>query len=170
MTGGGIYNVLFLCTGNSARSILAEALIDHWGKRRFKGYSAGSFPKGSVHPLAVDLLEKAHLDTSRLRSKSWGRVRPSWHAGDGFCLHGLRRGGRRSLPDVAGEPGDRPWGIPDPAAVPGTDVQRHKPFALPISNSKTEIKVFTALPISRLDRLAIKRQVDEIGRLRAVPK
>ena len=109
-----------------------------------------------MHPLALAELERHNLPTTGLRSKSWGRVRPSWHAGDGFCLHGLRRGGRRSLPDLAGEPGDRPWGIPDPAAVPGTDVQRHKPFALPISNSKTEIVVFTALPISRLDRLAIK--------------
>jgi arsenate reductase len=78
VTDGGIYNVLFLCTGNSARSILGEALIDHWGKRRFKGYSAGSFPKGAVHPLAIEALEKLHLRTAGLRSKSWNEfARPA---------------------------------------------------------------------------------------------
>src|SRR5262245_32292672 len=107
MTAKRVNNVLFLRTGNSARSILAEVLIGYWGKGRFKGYSAGSFPKGAVHPLALEELERRHLPTAGLRSKSWDEfTRPG--AGDGFCLYGLRSGSGRNVPDMAQQAGDRP--------------------------------------------------------------
>src|SRR6516225_2789784 len=128
MTGGGIYNVLFLCTGNSAQSILPEALIDHWGKRRFKGYSAGSFPKGLVHPLAFDLLEKAHLDTSRLRSKSWDEfAKPGAPVMD-FVFTVCDQAAGEVCPVWPGTRGPALGGAPDPAAVRGREAERGRPF------------------------------------------
>jgi protein-tyrosine-phosphatase len=127
MTGRRVYNALFPCTGNSARSILAEVQIGHWGKGQFNGYSAGSFPKGTVHRLALEELEHHHLRTAH-------------------------------------------WGVPDPAALDGTEAEQRKAFRAAYLELENRIKIFTALPIDRLDRLAIKRQVDEIGRLRVVPK
>lgn len=125
---GTIYNVLFLCTGNSARSIFAEALIDRWGKGRFKGYSAGSFPQGVVHPLALDLLEKAHLDTGRLRSKSWDQfVKPGAPVMD-FVFTVCDQAASEACPVWPGNPVTAHWGVPDPAAPQGTNAEQRRAF------------------------------------------
>jgi len=161
----GIYNVLFLCTGNSARSILAEALIDHWGKRRFKGYSAGSFPKGAVHPLAFDLLERAHLDTSRLRSKSWDEfAKPGAPVMD-FVFTVCDQAAREVCPVWPVNPVTAHWGVPDPAPVRGTEAEQRRAFRDAYFVLENRIKLFVALPIEKLDRMMIKRNVDEIGRV-----
>jgi protein-tyrosine-phosphatase len=170
MTGGRTYNVLFLCTGNSARSILAEFLIEHWGKDRFNGYSAGSFPKGAVHPLALEELERHHLQTSGLRSKSWNEFARAGAPVMDFVFTVCDQAASEACPVWPGNPVTAHWSVPDPAAVDGTEAERRKAFLAAYLALENRIKIFVALPIDQLDRLAIKRQVDEIGRLRAVPK
>jgi len=168
MTEWGIYNVLFLCTGNSARSIMAEALLEHWGKGRFKAYSAGSFPKGAVHPLALDLLEKVHLETSGLRSKSWDEfARPAAPEMD-FVFTVCDQAAAEVCPVWPGKPVTAHWGVPDPASVEGTQADKNRAFRYAFQALETRIKLFTSLKLEALDRLAIKREVDEIGRLRIV--
>jgi protein-tyrosine-phosphatase len=163
MMDGGIYNVLFLCTGNSARSILAEALIDHWGKGRFKGYSAGSFPKGAVHPLALDVLERLHLPTRGLRSKSWNEfARPGAPVMD-FVFTVCDQAAGELCPVWPGNPVTAHWGVPDPAALQGRDAEQRRAFREAYVVLENRIKLFVALPIEKLDRLAIQRGVDEIG-------
>jgi len=161
---GEIYNVLFLCTGNSARSILAEALIDHWGKGRFKGYSAGSFPKGAVHPLVIDLLEKAHLDTSRLRSKSWDEFAKPGAPMMDFVFTVCDQAASELCPVWPGNPVTAQWGVPDPAPVQGAEAERRHAFRDAYVVLENRIKLFVALPIDKLDRMAIQRTVDDIGR------
>ena len=169
MTDGGSYNVLFLCTGNSARSILAEVLIDHWGKGRFKGHSAGSFPTGAVHPMVLDLLEKAHLDTSRLRSKSWEEfAKPSAPVMD-FVFTVCDQAAGEVCPVWPGNPVTAHWGVPDPAAVEGPEAEKIRAFRYAYQALETRIKLFTSLRLEALDRLALERKVDEIGHLRIVP-
>jgi arsenate reductase len=165
-----VYNVLFLCTGNSARSILAEALIERWGKERFRGYSGGSFPKSAVHPLALEILEKLHLRTSGLRSKSWSEfARPGAPVMD-FVFTVCDQAAGEVCPVWPGNPVTAHWGVPDPAAVDGTEAERHRAFREAHVVLENRIKLFAALPIEKLDRMAVKRKVVDIGRHGAASK
>jgi arsenate reductase (thioredoxin) len=158
------YKVLFLCTGNSARSIIAEVLLDHRGGARFKGYSAGSFPKGQVHPLALDLLDRLHLSTRGLRSKSWEEfARPGEPIMD-FVFTVCDQAAGEVCPIWPGNPITAHWGVADPAAVEGSDDAQRQAFREAARQLETRIKLFVALPLDKLDRMAVKRQVDQIGR------
>jgi protein-tyrosine-phosphatase len=158
-----IYNVLFLCTGNSARSILAEALIDHWGKGRFRGFSAGSFPKGTVHPDALDLLRQLQLPTDRMRSKSWDEfAKPGAPVMD-FVFTVCDQAAGEVCPIWPGNPITAHWGVADPAAIDDAD-KRREGFRAALRELEGRIKVFVALRLEALDRLAVKREVAAIGR------
>jgi protein-tyrosine-phosphatase len=159
------YNVLFLCTGNSARSILAEALIEHWGRGRFKGYSAGSFPRGSVHPLAIELLERLNLRTTGMRSKSWDEFAQPDAPEMDFVFTVCDQAAGEVCPIWPGNPITAHWGVPDPAAVEGTEIERRNAFRDALRALESRIKLFVALPLDKLDRMAAKREVDQIGRV-----
>jgi protein-tyrosine-phosphatase len=165
---GKTYNVLFLCTGNSARSIMAEALLDHWGRGRFNAYSAGSFPKGAVHPRALDLLEKSRLSTSGLRSKSWDEFAKPGAPEMDFVFTVCDQAASEVCPVWPGNPVTAHWGVPDPAAVEGIEAENNRAFRVAFQALETRIKLFASLRLEALDRLAIKREVDEIGHLRVV--
>jgi protein-tyrosine-phosphatase len=160
-------NVLFLCIGNSARSILAEALVEHWGKGRFKGFSAGSFPRGAAHPLALDLLDRLNLRTSELRSKSWEEFAQPGAPVMGFVFTVCDQAAGEICPVWPGNPVTAHWGVPDPAAIEGTDDQCRQAFREAYRQLETRIKLFAALPLDKLDRMAIKREIDEIERVGA---
>jgi arsenate reductase len=145
---------------------MAEALLEHWGKGRFKVYSAGSFPKGAVHPLALDLLEKAHLDTVGLRSKSWDEfVKPGAPEMD-FVFSVCDKAAAEVCPTWPGNPVTAHWGVPDPASAEVTEPHRIRAFRHAFQALETRIKLFTSLRLDALDRMAIQRRVDEISRRR----
>lgn len=159
-----VYNVLFLCTGNSARSIFAEVLLNHLGKGQFKGYSAGSFPKGAVHPLAIELLERAHLPIMRLRSKSWMEfARPGAPVMD-FVFTVCDQAAGEVCPVWPGNPITAHWGVPDPAAVEGSEDERTRAFRIAYHQLEARIRLFITLPIDKLDRMTVKHRADETGR------
>ncbi|MGO8917319.1 MAG: arsenate reductase ArsC [Stellaceae bacterium] len=163
---GQARNVLFLCTGNSARSILAETLLNHWGRGRFRGFSAGSFPKGEVHPLALELLRRHDLPVAGLRSKSWNEfARPGAPAMD-FIVTVCDQAAGEVCPVWPGTPVTAHWGVPDPAAATGDEDARRRAFRSAFLALEQRIKLFVDLPHDKLDRLALKRRLDEIGRAR----
>jgi arsenate reductase (thioredoxin) len=164
-----VYNVLFLCTGNSARSILAESLIDHWGSGRFRGYSAGSFPKGTVHPYALDLLRKLGLPCEGMRSKGWDEFAASGAPNMDFIFTVCDQPAGESCPIWPGNPMTAHWGVHDPAAVEGSEIERRQAFRDAFRALEVRIKLFTSLSIAALARLALKRELDRIGKTRHEP-
>ena len=161
------YNVLFLCTGNSARSILAEALVNHRGMGRFKGYSAGSFPKPHPHPYAIDLIRGLGLPVEGLRSKSWDEfARPGAPKLD-FVFTVCDQAAAEPCPTWPGQPMTAHWGMADPAAVEGTEMEKRTAFRRAFRELDNRIKIFVSLRVEALDRMALKREVDRIGKITA---
>jgi arsenate reductase len=158
-----IYNVLFLCTGNSARSILAESLLNHWGHGRFRGFSAGSSPKGQVNLLAVDLLERMKLPAENLRSKSWDEFAAPGAPSIDFIFTVCDNAAGEVCPVWPGKPMTAHWGVADPAAVEGTDMEKATAFRRAYNELETRIKLFTSLPIASLDGMTLKAKLREIG-------
>ena len=158
------YNVLFLCTGNSARSVLAEAILNHRGGGRFRGYSAGSHPVGRVNPFAIDLLRQANIATEGLRSKSWDEFAAPGAAPLDFVFTVCDNAAGEVCPMWPGQPMTAHWGLPDPAAVPGSDADKARAFRDTYVMLDRRISLFTSLPIASLDRLSLGERLREIGR------
>lgn len=160
------FNVLFLCTGNSARSILAEAILNHLplGGGRFKGYSAGSQPKGVVHPLALETLLHSHLPADGFRSKSWEEFAGPDAPRMDFVFTVCDQAAAETCPVWPGQPMTAPWGIPDPAAVEGTEEDQRRAFREAFINLRRRIELFTSLPLDKLQGLTLQERLNQIGR------
>ncbi|MDZ7864186.1 arsenate reductase ArsC [Acidovorax sp.] len=157
------YNVLFICTHNSARSILAEALLNHFGGTRFKGYSAGSFPSGTVNPLALATLERLHVPATDARSKNWEEFAKPGAPELDFVFTVCDNAAGEVCPIWPGQPMSAHWGVPDPSSAEGTTEEVDKAFRDTALILKRRIELLLALPLEKLDALAIKRHVQEIG-------
>jgi len=159
------FNVLFLCTGNSARSILAESLLTHWSRGHFIAHSAGSQPKGAVHPYALDLLRSLKMPSDGFRSKSWEEFAQAGSPKLDFVFTVCDSAANEPCPVWPGQPMTAHWGVPDPAAVEGSELQKRQAFREAFRQLENRIKIFTALPVATLDRLSLKRKLDEIGKI-----
>jgi len=159
-----VYNVLFLCTGNSARSILAEAILNREGGGRFRAYSAGSFPKRQVHPCSLDILAKLGHDVSGLRSKSWDELAMPGAPELDFIFTVCDSAAGETCPIWPGHPMTAHWGIPDPAAVEGSEAEQHAAFFDAYRMLRNRIELFLALPLESIDRMALQNRLREIGR------
>ena len=160
----GRYNVLFLCTGNSARSIVAEAIMNHKGRPNFTAYSAGSYPAGHVHPQALKMIETAKLPTAGLRSKSWDEFAkpgaPELH----FVFTVCDDAAKEVCPIWPGQPMTAHWGVPDPAAAVGSEEQIERAFRDAYMILERRISLLLCLPLGSLDKLAIQKEIDGIGK------
>lgn len=162
-----VYNVLFLCTGNSARSIIAEAVLNAMGRGRFRAFSAGSHPTGQVNPYALELIARNRLPTEALRSKSWDEFAAPGAPQLDFVFTVCDRAAEESCPVWPGQPMTAHWGVPDPAAVQGTEEEKRRAFLRAWTELANRISIFVSLPFDKLDRLALQRRLDEIGRTHA---
>jgi arsenate reductase (thioredoxin) len=156
-------NVLFLCTGNSARSIMGEVVLNRLGRGKFKGYSAGSHPAGAVNPSALQVLQQAHYDTSGLRSKSWDEFAQAGAPKLDFVFTVCDDAAKEVCPIWPGQPMTAHWGLPDPVKAQGSDAVRHLAFADALRMMTNRIGIFVSLPFDKLSKLSLQKQLDEIG-------
>lgn len=164
MTQQRAYNVLFLCTHNSARSIIAECVMNRLGAGRFKGLSAGSQPSGRVHPFALEMLAGLNYDTSALRSKAWDEFAAPGAPPLDFVFTVCDNAAGEVCPVWPGQPMTAHWGLPDPSAATGTEAERRYAFADTHRMLAQRIGIFVNLPLASLDKLALKQRLDEIGK------
>ena len=157
------YNVLFLCTGNSARSIMAEALLRHWGPGKFRSFSAGSQPRGKIHPMALKVLNNHHHETSGLYSKSWDEFAGPDAPKMDFVFTVCDNAAGETCPVWPGQPMTAHWGIEDPDRTYQNQEEEYRGFLKAYYELDARIKIFTNLPLSGLDRLTLQQQLDEIG-------
>jgi arsenate reductase len=157
------FNVLFLCTGNSARSIMAEAILNREGRGNFRSHSAGSQPKGQVHPYTLDLLRKLNFDVSALRSKSWTEFSGAGSAPLDFVFTVCDNAAAETCPVWPGQPMTAHWGIPDPALATGTEAEVRLAFADALRMLTNRIAIFVSLPLRALDQLSLQKQLNAIG-------
>jgi arsenate reductase len=161
-----IHNVLFICTGNSARSIIAEGLLNQLGSNRFKAFSAGSHPSGAVHPLAIETLRTLRIDDRGYSSKSWGEFAKDGVAPMDFVITVCDQAAGEVCPVWPGQPITAHWGVPDPAAVEDTEEGKRRAFMDTAVTLKRRIEFMLSLPMAKLERMAIQHEVREIGKLK----
>jgi arsenate reductase len=161
-----VYNVLFLCTGNSARSVMAEVLLNRAGQGHFRAFSAGSQPKGKVHTHTLDLLRKMHFDVSGLRSKSWLEFSQPDSPKLDFVFTVCDNAAGETCPVWPGQPMTAHWGVPDPAAATGTEAEIRYAFADTLRMLSNRINIFVSLPLAKLDRLSLQKKLEAIGKTR----
>ncbi|HSC06247.1 MAG TPA: arsenate reductase ArsC [Steroidobacteraceae bacterium] len=159
-----VFNVLFLCTGNSARSVIAESLLNQLGRGRFAGFSAGSHPKGEIHPIARELLQRLNLPVESLRSKSWDEFAAPGAPPLDFVFTVCDNAAGEICPIWPGQPLSAHWGIADPAAVQGSDAEKWAAFRTAFRELDSRIKLFTSLPLHSLDRIKLQERLNAIGR------